>query len=486
MTTSSSRRRGLRVVAASVALLAVACSDDDQPGTATTATPEASTTATTTPATTTAPMTQTAASTTTGGQGDADTTGRRAPAPTDPTDLAGQTVTILGPGVGAAAASAAAGAVPLERATGIDVVFSGSSNVDTDMRVAANNGTLPDIAVFTAPATITNAPFVDLVVPPPDGTADEVRQNFDPGFLAPVTTNGRLLAVPLEADVKSLVWYSPPVFQQRGYTPPHTWSELVALQDEIKADGGTPWCIGIEAGERTGGMFTDWVEDFMLRLNGPDVYDQWVDHAIPFNDPKVKAAVRQVGDLWFGPGNVLGGPEAIASTGVDFAGLPLLDGDCVLYRQGNSFATAARDADPSATFGSGGDLDAFSLPPMSDRFGAVVLSGADYAVALNDRPATTATLQFLATAEYAEARIETGSGGFVSPNRTIGLARYADPLDASVADLLMTADVVRVDGSDTMPPNVGSGTFWTEGTNYVNRAEDVDTFVDKVEASWPQ
>ena len=28
----------------------------------------------------------------------------------------------------------------------------------------------------------------------------------------------------------------------------------------------------------------------MLRVNGPEVYDQWVKHEIPFNDPQVKAA----------------------------------------------------------------------------------------------------------------------------------------------------------------------------------------------------
>ena len=71
------------------------------------------------------------------------------------------------------------------------------------------------------------------------------------------------------------------------------------------AAGKTPWCIGVESGDATGWAFTDWVEDWMLRMHGPDVYDQWVKHEIPFNDPQVKDVVQAVSDIWFKEGNVL-------------------------------------------------------------------------------------------------------------------------------------------------------------------------------------
>ena len=78
-----------------------------------------------------------------------------------------------------------------------------------------------------------------------------------------------------------------------GYEVPETLDELTALSDQIVADGGTPWCAGIESGVATGWPVTDWFEDFMLRLNGPEVYDQWVSHEIPFNDPKVEGRRRR-------------------------------------------------------------------------------------------------------------------------------------------------------------------------------------------------
>ena len=36
----------------------------------------------------------------------------------------------------------------------------------------------------------------------------------------------------------------------------------------------------------------------VLRQHGGDVYDQWVTHEIPFNDPKIVEAMQTVLDLW--------------------------------------------------------------------------------------------------------------------------------------------------------------------------------------------
>ena len=74
----------------------------------------------------------------------------------------------------------------------------------------------------------------------------------------------------------------------------------------------------------TGWVLTDWMEDFMLRLNGEDVYDQWVTHEIPFNDPKVKAVADAVGSYVKNP-TYLGGEnniKAIATTKFQDGGLP--------------------------------------------------------------------------------------------------------------------------------------------------------------------
>ena len=68
---------------------------------------------------------------------------------------------------------------------------------------------------------------------------------------------------------------------------------MIALSDTIAAPGIKPWCAGIGSGEATGWPVTDWLEDVLLRAAGPDVYDQWVNHEIPFNDPQVVDGARR-------------------------------------------------------------------------------------------------------------------------------------------------------------------------------------------------
>jgi alpha-glucoside transport system substrate-binding protein len=401
-------------------------------------------------------------------------------------DLSGQKVNVQGTEVGTEGEGVIAGFVPFEKDTGVDVVFSGSRDFETNMRVAAEGGNLPDIAIFPQPGNVVSQQFASHITPLPDDVVKTVEKNFDPYWSKLVTVNGKVMGLPVKADVKSLVWYSPKTFKAKGYKVPTTWDQLIKLQNQIKTDGGTPWCVGIESGDATGWPFTDWVEDIMLRLNGPDVYDQWVQHKIPFDDPKVKEVVKMVGDIWFPAGNVLGGRSAIASTGFGSAGLPILTGGCLMHRQGNFFSANFKSNKPDVKFGEDGDVNAFYLPTMNDKFGDVLLTGGAYAVAFNDKPATMATLRFMASTAYPNARITANKGGYLSPNKEHDTSLYADELDRTFAKILVNANPVRFDASDLMPGEVGAGSFWKEGTNYVSGAIDVDTFVSRVEKSWPK
>ena len=60
---------------------------------------------------------------------------------------------------------------------------------------------------------------------PPD-LVDEDEDRLDPFLVTLGTVNGQVLGVPVKADLKSLVWYSPKVFQQHNYQIPQTWDEM--------------------------------------------------------------------------------------------------------------------------------------------------------------------------------------------------------------------------------------------------------------------
>ena len=283
--------------------------------------------------------------------------------------------------------------------------------------------------------------------------------------------------------MKSLVWYQPSLFAANGYEIPETWADLEALSEQMKADGIVPWCVGIESGDATGWAFTDWMEDFMLRLHGPDVYDQWVSNEIPFDDPRVIEVAAFVGSIWFEEGNVLGGRDLIATTGFKEAALPIADGECAMHRQAN-FA-GAFFTEVGAALGPEGDVNVFYLPTISDEFGQVVLGAGTHAVAFTDKPETLAVLEYIGTAEYANTRISADKGGFLSPNRDHDTSLYTSDFDRTLAVILTSADPFRFDASDLMPGEVGAGEFWRSGTDYVSGAKTVEEFVADVQDAWP-
>ncbi len=398
-------------------------------------------------------------------------------------DLNGKTVNISGSETGTEADGFLAGMKPFEDATGAKVEFTGTRDFETQIRVAAEGGNLPSIGLIPQPG-LARELAAKATGLPADIVAD-LKANFDPYWTDLLTVGDKVIGVPIKADLKSLVWYNPKIFKEKGYTVPKTWDELIALQDKAKADGIAPWCVGIESGDATGWVFTDWMEDVMLRMWGPDVYDQWVSNELKFDDPKVKAVAEEVGKIWFPDGNVLGGRQSIPSTGFASAGLPVADGECLMHRQGNFYGTYFKDQNPNVVYGEDGDINVFYLPPISDEFGNVTLSAGLYAVAFDDKPETIAAMKHLASPAYPNARIETQKTGFLSANKKTDTSLFPAELDRTMNDILIAADPVRFDASDLMPSEVGAGSFWKQGTNFVNGTTSVEDFLKNVQASWP-
>ncbi len=401
----------------------------------------------------------------------------------DEMNLSGTVVEILGPETGAEAEGFIAGFEPLRERTGIVVRYSGSRDATTELNLALEAGDPPDIVVIPQPGRIIQFAESDDAVAIPDDVMGRLSGSYDSFWFDLASTNGNVYGVPNKGDVKSLVWYQPAVFAEKGYEIPETWEDLESLTERIKADGHVPWCVGIESGDATGWAFTDWMEDIMLRLHGPDVYDQWVSNEIPFDDPRVVAVAEFVGNIWFEEGNVLGGRDLIATTGFREAALPLVDGECLMHRQAN-FA-GAFFVEAGATLGPDGDVNVFYLPTISDDFGQVVLGAGTHAVAFTDKPETLAVLEYIGTAEYADARISSDKGGFLSPNRDHDTSLYSSDFDRTLAEILVSASPFRFDASDLMPGEVGAGEFWRSGTDYVSGAKTAEEFVSDVQDAWP-
>ena len=398
--------------------------------------------------------------------------------------LAGSVVTILGPETGSEAEGFLAGFEPLRERTGIVVRYSGTRDATTELNLAVEAGDPPDIVIIPQPGRIKQFGESGDAVALPQEMLDRISGSYDPFWFDLASTGGNVYGVPNKGDVKSLVWYSPQGFDGNGYDIPQTWAELETLMEQMKADGNTPWCVGIESGAATGWAFTDWMEDMMLRLHGPEVYDQWVAHEIPFNDPRVVAVATVVGDVWFAEGNVSGGRDLISQRSFREMAAAHLNGECMMHRQAN-FAGAHYLEAGASSLGPDGDVNVFYLPTVSDEFGTVVLGAGTHAVAFTDKPETLAVLEYIGTAEYANARIESDKGGFLSPNRDHDTSLYSSSFDRGLAEILVSADPFRFDASDLMPGEVGAGEFWRSGTDYVSGSKTAEEFAEDVEDAWP-
>jgi alpha-glucoside transport system substrate-binding protein len=373
---------------------------------------------------------------------------------------------------------------PFEKCTGVKINYEGDKAFETQILVRAKAGNPPDIGIIPQPGLLKQLVDTGKAVPAPDQVATNVDKFWGKDWKAYATVNGKFYGAPSGANIKSLVWYSPSEFKDAGYQIPTTLDELTALSDKMVADGKKPWCAGISSGEATGWPITDWMEDMMLRLSGPDEYDKWVKHDIPFNSAGPTAALDAAGaflknDKYVNGG--LGDVKSIANTTFQDAGLPILDGQCSLHRQA-SFYAANWPKDTKVA--EDGDVFAFYLPgkTATDK---PLLGGGEFNVAFADRPEVKAFQVYLSSDTWANIKAK-GSQGWVTANKGADPNNFSNPIDKLAAQLLQDPKAVfRFDASDQMPAAVGSNAFWKQATSWIT-GQDTKTTVNNIEAAWPK
>ena len=400
-------------------------------------------------------------------------------------ELAGTVVTMTGPFTDEDEVKFNASVEDFEAWTGIDIQYTGSKEFETTIRAAIKGGAPPDIAVFPQPGLLRG--FVEggyVVDVSTFMNADWLATNYLESWSDMAQMGGITAGVWNRFNGKSLVWYPVQAFADAGYTIPQTWDELIALSDQIVADGSSPWCVGIESGAATGWPATDWMEEIMLRTTSLENYDNWsfpasLDARLPFTSPEVTNAAETLATLWFTDNYVLGGREAIASTFFGDAPGPMFSDpvECYMHKQGNfitSFFPEGVTTD---------DYSFFYLPPIDEAYGRPFLVAGDIYALLNDRPETRAVIDFFSRGESLRAWLATG--GALSPHNDTPLEWYGSDVERGIAELVATATSVRFDGSDLMPGAVGAGSFWKGMTDWVSGTVDLPTALSEIDAAWP-
>jgi alpha-glucoside transport system substrate-binding protein len=373
-----------------------------------------------------------------------------------------------------------------EEKTGIDIQYSGSKEFEASIAISIEGGNAPDIVDFPQPGLLNNFVKKGLVV---DGSKfldmAKLKANYNQSWLDMATMAGPdgpiMAGVWGRVNGKSLVWYPKAAFDAAGYKIPTTWDEMLALSDQIVADGDAPWCIGIESGAATGWAATDWMEEIMLRTTSLENYDKWVTGELKFSSPEVKHAAEVMSDLWFKQGYAFGGRQAIVTTSFGDSPKPMFDDPpkCWLHKQGNFITTFFPEGKVA-----GVDYSFFYFPPIDEAYGKPVLVAGDIYALFNDRPETRAVFEYFTTGASVEGWVK--AGGAISPHLDSSLDWYTNEVDRGVAEIILNATSVRFDGSDLMPGAVGAGSFWKSMTSYVSGSIDLDTALAEIDASWPK
>lgn len=336
---------------------------------------------------------------------------------------------------------------------------------------------------------------------PPDAAAlpsiGAIRQYADQGDLKPIDglvdtaaygppwaglmragPGGHVWAVPIKADVKSLIWYDPAAFRRSGYRAPATWSQLAALSRSIEERGGSPWCLAVSSTPTSGWPGTDWIADIMLAAFGPRTYQDWVSGRLPWTSGPVRQAWQMWDQLIGARDAVYGGRDAalvrtIGKVHPSVSGCYLAHG--TLVDQGYP---AARNGKPLLRFGasygffpfpaagpsSSGTAGSGTAPPDGGHSGPAasgagpprpIQVSADFLGLFSHAPAARKLIRYLAsTAAQRKWASIPGADGF-SADSQVPVAAYPDPATRQIAGLLTSGQRELCFGaSDAMSPDL--------------------------------
>ncbi len=367
--------------------------------------------------------------------------------------------------------------------TGIEVSVQSSIDVSSQIAAGLDNGTAPDIAAFislpSARAVSAGEGNIDVA----RFLSDEyLRAQYGDDLIDLALHEGESIGVWYEVQVDSLVWYPVNAFGAADYDIPETWDDMLLLMEQIIDDGAQPWCIGMAAGPATGWVAADWLEEIVLRNAGPDVYDQWVHHDIPFNSPEIVRSAQILGSVWLEPVNVVGtNADVLTLTHSEAIEPMFLDNPlCYLYQMG----WLITDTFPEETV-IGEDYDFFYLPPIDPEANPQPVRGtASLFMPFSTGPATFAVMEYLTTADSVRPLIE--AGGFIAPHNDVDPDWYPTDIERRLAAIYSDASVFRYDATDLMPAEIGSGVLLTGMTRFIQsgRTSVIEEIFADIEEVW--
>ena len=373
---------------------------------------------------------------------------------------------------------------PFTSKTGITVNLESTRDLDAVLTTRISGNNPPDIAILPNPAKMQQLASRHKLVSL-DNFLDKSTMSsyYTDGWISLGSYNGSLYALFYKAANKGTVWYNPKQFQALGLQTPSTWQDMITLSNQLVSKGKYPWSMGVSSAAASGWPAADWIDEIFLLLNGPDLYDKWVKHQIPWTDPSVKSAFQMFGQIVGGKHYINGAPQSILATGFQPATyLPFNNPpQAYMYYLGDFAAGFITGQFPNAKPGT--DYDFFPFPTINSQYQGAVTGGADVVVAFKNNSAVKQLIQYLATP--AAQVIWVKRGGFTSPNKQVDLSTYPDPVSKKSAQMLASATITRFGADDLMPTQVETA-FWKGTLTYIQDQSQLDSVLSTIKSTATQ
>src|SRR3712207_9338230 len=154
-----------------------------------------------------------------------------------------------------------------------------------------------------------------------------------------------------------------------------------------------------------------------------------------------------------------------------------------MYRQGNFVADEGGfPEDVLAALDE--RVGVFPMPGQTAEEKPVLGGGDLVGIFAQENEAAQELVAFLASPEFGTNGYGE-TGGWLSPNTEFDTSVYPSETLGSIAEIAYQSTEFVFDGSDQMPGEVGSGSFWRDMTAWISGQQDAPTALDNIESSWP-
>lgn len=293
----------------------------------------------------------------------------------------------------------------------------------------------------------------------------ENLEGFSDGFKQACTgADGNQYMVPFY-NYPWAIHYSKSLFDEKGYTVPETWDDLLALAEELQGGGITPFSLGNDGGWPVMGTF----DILNMRING---YQFHVDLMAGEGD-WTSDEVRAVFDAW---AELL----PLHQTGANGrtwqeAAQALKSHETGMMMLGTFISEQfADDLD---------DLDFFPWPSMNDEHGTdaidAPIDGFMMAASPSNSDGAKAVLEWLGTPEAATIFL-TANPGSVAANSNADTSAYTDLQKKSAELIGSTANIAQFLDRDTNP-EFASNVIIPSFSDFVAEPGSIDSILGDIE-----